>query len=666
MRFNVIESFFFIGLIVLFTAESSVLYASIYTVERSRHMIIVAVNRAENGVYVGVSADLYVKVTCPGNGHVYVETSPLSELDTQASARVAVMVATIVANLSFTVCDYFVSIKANTSIIGGPSASAAIAVAFASSLLDIPLDESVVITGMIMPDGSIGPVSGLPEKLEAAAKRGAKVFMYPYGQEITIDYVVQEEQGPDYVRQVVKQVQVNLTELGNKLGVQVVPVSTIYEALEIATNGVFKPPLIINTMDVLNKYMDYLKPVLNEWIMDEVSDINNTLRETEYKLGKTTLPTDLGEFVNDAKNKINSTISAAEKYKEQGLLYAASSKYFQALIYSKWLKYAVELYANGSLFNYTVSKLNESAQLLLEHVKVRANVESMNISNLSVLVGSTSRVFEALTYLDNAVSSWRTNDLITTAYYLGFAEARLKTAHMWMNLENFLKDSNNYNITLGELNQVALSIATLARDTVNYVYTLTISSQQDLGEAMIWVEKAISEENTINKLALAIEAYGTAYNVLINSLTGKYLDAVAKNLLKSSDYLITGLYNANVLPASVILYRELVQAYLDSPEALCYALTRLNTEMFTYIFMLRLVSTMNTPLTQLNTSITNQTQLLPTTFTTTTITITETSIPILFDVMLSLIVFIILVVLVAIILVLVIVLLRKHSTLSVP
>ena len=666
MRFKVIESLFFIVLIVLFIAETTVLHASIYSVERNRHMIIVAVNRAENGTYGGVSADLYVNVACPGNGHVYVETAPLSELDTQASARVAAMVASTVANTSFNACDYFVSIKANTSIIGGPSASAAVAVAFTASLLDIPLDESVVITGMIMPDGSIGPVGGLPEKLEAAAGRGAKVFLIPYGQEIAVDYVVEEEQGTGYSGQVVKQVQVNLTELGSKLGVRVIPVSTIYEALEVATNRVFRSPLIINITDILGKYMDYIKPVLNKWITDEVSDINNTMRETEYKLGKTSLPIDLRDFVDEAKNEINSTISTAEKYENQGLLYAASSKYFQALIYSKWLKYVVELYVNESSFNYILHGLNDSAQLLLELIGIHASVESMDINNLSVLVGSTSRVFEALMYLDNAVSSWRNNDLITTAYYLGYAEARLKTAHMWMSLRDYLKNTMNYSITLEELKQVALSIATLARDTVNYVYTLTTSSQQDLHEAMTWVDKAMTEENTISKLALAIEAYGTAYNVLIYSLTGNYLNAVAKSLLKSSDYLITSLYSANVLPVSVILYRELAQAYMDSPESLCYALARLNTEMFTYLFILRLVSTQpsNTPspLTQTSTPVINQTHQSTTTVVT-TITVTMTLQP--HNIVVILLVTVIITGLIAVLLALVMLSLRKRATQSV-
>jgi len=242
----------------------------------------------------------------------------------------------------------------------------------------------------------------------------------------------------------------------------------------------------------------------------------------------------------------------------------------------------------------------------------------------------------------------------------------LKTAHMWMSLRDYLKNTMNYSITLEELKQVALSIATLARDTVNYVYTLTTSSQQDLHEAMIWVDKAMMEENTISKLALAIEAYGTAYNVLIYSLTGNYLNAVAKSLLKSSDYLITSLYSANVLPVSVILYRELAQAYMDSPESLCYALARLNTEMFTYLFILRLVSTQPSttpsPLTQTSTPVINQTHQSTTTVVT-TITVTMTLQP--HNIMVILLVTVIITGLIAVLLALVMLSLRKRATQSV-
>jgi uncharacterized protein len=111
-----------------------------------------------NGSYAGVTARLRVAVSCPGSGRVFVETLPLSQLDLQASTRVAAQVASRVAGVRFDSCDFYASFRASSPIVGGPSASAATAVAFAAALLRLPLRGDVVMTGMVLPDGSIGPV----------------------------------------------------------------------------------------------------------------------------------------------------------------------------------------------------------------------------------------------------------------------------------------------------------------------------------------------------------------------------------------------------------------------------------------------------------------------------------------------------------------------------
>ncbi|RLI96579.1 MAG: hypothetical protein DRO96_02815, partial [Candidatus Aenigmatarchaeota archaeon] len=71
------KMYFFILLLIL----SSVVCAG------SVEIYIPAVKETEQG-YVGVLATLNVTVK-PGRGHVYVDTLPLTKIDTQASARLA-------------------------------------------------------------------------------------------------------------------------------------------------------------------------------------------------------------------------------------------------------------------------------------------------------------------------------------------------------------------------------------------------------------------------------------------------------------------------------------------------------------------------------------------------------------------------------------------------
>lgn len=66
---------------------------------------------------------------------------------------------------------------------GGNSASAAQAVALLAALLGHDLDPAVVITGALLPDGTIGPVAGIREKIEGAAAYGMGTLLLPRANE---------------------------------------------------------------------------------------------------------------------------------------------------------------------------------------------------------------------------------------------------------------------------------------------------------------------------------------------------------------------------------------------------------------------------------------------------------------------------------------------------
>ena len=92
----------------------------------------------------GSVADLFLEVD-EGQGRVFIESFPLSKLDTQISTRFAKEVACSFIEKDCSNYDFFYTIRANSAIIGGPSAGAAIAVLTISVLEDLPLDESMTI-----------------------------------------------------------------------------------------------------------------------------------------------------------------------------------------------------------------------------------------------------------------------------------------------------------------------------------------------------------------------------------------------------------------------------------------------------------------------------------------------------------------------------------------
>lgn len=118
----------------------------------------------------------------PGKGRVLINTNPFVEPDTQFSAETAVKVASAYTKKSVKDKDVILTFEADTRLVGGPSAGAAMAVAAISAIENKTISSEVVMTGTIEEDGSIGQVGGVLEKAEAAAKNGVKVFLVPEGE----------------------------------------------------------------------------------------------------------------------------------------------------------------------------------------------------------------------------------------------------------------------------------------------------------------------------------------------------------------------------------------------------------------------------------------------------------------------------------------------------
>jgi hypothetical protein len=97
----------------------------------------------------------------------------------------------------------------------GPSAGAAMTVGFLAVLNGDHLHRSMALTGTIEPDGRIGLVGALPDKVRAAAREGYRTILVPQGQ----------FNDPRW----------NLNGLAMTLNITVKEVGTIDEAYELMT-----------------------------------------------------------------------------------------------------------------------------------------------------------------------------------------------------------------------------------------------------------------------------------------------------------------------------------------------------------------------------------------------------------------------------------------------
>ena len=136
--------------------------------EQPYRLKLLAVQENNTG-YVGSEADLFLELR-KGSGRVFLETKPLTKMDTQISTRFAKEIACKHFKLNCQKYDFIYTIRAESSIIGGPSAGAAIAALTTIAVLDLEHDEDVTITGTINSGGIVGYVGGVKEKLEAASR----------------------------------------------------------------------------------------------------------------------------------------------------------------------------------------------------------------------------------------------------------------------------------------------------------------------------------------------------------------------------------------------------------------------------------------------------------------------------------------------------------------
>ncbi len=171
----------------------------------------------------GAVVDLQIEVR-PGTGRIFVDTSPLSRIDTVISTRLAKEYACSYLRMDCSGYDFFYTMSSGSQTLGGPSAGAAMAIGTIAALKRIPMRD-VGITGMINSGGMVGLVGGIKEKIDAAKGTGIRTVLIPM------------YEGPIMIGNA------SLTpeQYGALNGVKVIEISTIEQALPYAL-GISPPP----------------------------------------------------------------------------------------------------------------------------------------------------------------------------------------------------------------------------------------------------------------------------------------------------------------------------------------------------------------------------------------------------------------------------------------
>jgi hypothetical protein len=147
-----------------------------------------------------------------------------------------------------------------TGPIDGPSAGAILTVGVLAALNKHPLDPQTTMTGTISPDGAIGPVALIPQKLKAAAAAGYKRVLIPS--------ILTSISDPDSGKMI------DTKEFGKRLGVEVFYVATLDAAYQAFTGSeLFSAPLLSSFPFAQFTALDMARADAAHSLQDAVSEL---------------------------------------------------------------------------------------------------------------------------------------------------------------------------------------------------------------------------------------------------------------------------------------------------------------------------------------------------------------------------------------------------------
>jgi hypothetical protein len=234
---------------------------------------------------------------------------------TGAQWRAGVWVSAIVAAtvLGKDLTDFTFSATSG-GYIDGASASGLMAGGFLAAMTGADIDPTVTMTGIINPDGTIGPVAGIPEKFLGSIEKGKKRLGYPIGMRMAKS----EASGKN----------VDLVELAKAHGAQAVEVADVHEAYKLLTGKQLPEPVpvaeaemaidptIAAAMEV--KYKEWQKRLGGEWASIVQLD----------SAGK------LPQLVQTLKDYTKQYTDVAETLHKKGLIGAAYSRMLYAWVFA--------------------------------------------------------------------------------------------------------------------------------------------------------------------------------------------------------------------------------------------------------------------------------------------------------------------------------------------
>ena len=196
--------------------------------------------------------------------------------------------------------------------IDGPSAGMLTTAAMLAILTDTPVLENTTMSGTINPDGSAGPVGGLPQKMEGAKAKGKTRFGYPVGTRNSTDLKTGQ--------------MADLEVVGRDLGLEVREIKDLREAYEFLT-GKQLPELTLASESDMALEPD-LRTRVKAKLLSWQADLNGRLPGLDQRIKK--MRPEVKNYALPIFAQLSGYLDEAKRFEDSGLEVPAYNRYVGA------------------------------------------------------------------------------------------------------------------------------------------------------------------------------------------------------------------------------------------------------------------------------------------------------------------------------------------------
>ena len=552
----------------------------------SKHIYILGAEE-NNGSLIGMVADLDLEIR-PGNGRMFFDSFPLTDIDTQVSARFAKEFSCDFLNIDCSNLDFFYTISSTGPLVGGPSAGSAMTVLTIATLDNLEINQTVTMTGTISSAGTIGPVGGIEEKILAAEKDNFKIVIVPKWVELSKPEVEavsifehknsdndtnnsnNNENILDRTKNLLEQ-KASLETYFNKISV--VRAYNIMDALYLFTGKNYSKNVLLTMPEIYSETMKSFSDKLCEKT-NFLIERNNISFEYDFNHSE-----NLKRFENISHSLFinSSNTSLVEDYKKLSLILKAYESYNNS-INAKENKNSYSAASFCFVTNVFLSEIelsdanNETLKQILETVKddihrINDNVESENINSIMKLQ-TRQIVKERLIEAEERILEEENS---STPNLVAYVRERVYSADVWTGFFNI--SSKIEEIDQHVLRKVCALKIIEAQERVAYLETVVPVGFQELHDKIDTASNLAKKEEFDLCIYSASQAKAGA-DLMLNTafLSNFEIDGFLEDKFQVVSNLLANELSHNVFPIAGLSYLEYAKSLqkTDKGSALLY------------------------------------------------------------------------------------------------